>query len=322
MRKIKILALIAMLALAACSRNEEPAFTPPAFSETAYALTSEADHIAVLELATNKLTRIKLDRQGADMAQLGNRIFVLSRDGHLAEIKDGKAAGWSRVTDHGFSLAAMDENTLIALGRVDIAIVRPGKGVMKRVALRKKATSVAYDRENNLIWLIDGEKGGAFAVSGDEFSLQKEIEAVGNSPHKARKFPGRNELWVAEGNEFMNGEPYGVGYAKSTVAMPGGINVVDIASGKQTDFIMVGGNVADLWISPGGDRMFAAASQYNEYLEASVSLIDPVQRRVRAEFRLCLFCHEERNVEPESGRALVSALAVVDRNFKREQSGK
>jgi hypothetical protein len=310
MRKIQLLLVMAVIALTACSKSEKPAAAPPAFTETVYALAAEAPHIAVLNLADNRLTRLALDRPAADMTLADGRIFILSRKGELARMDGGKAGKWTRVTDRGVSLAAAGHGNLAVLGKSDIAIVRPDGRVLRRAALHRPADAIAFDRQANLLWLTDSASGAALAVDAEELADRKTIEVAGNSPHRARRFPGRPELWVAEGNEYMNGKPYGVGYARNA-AMPGGINVIDTASGKMTDFIMVGGNVDDLWIAPGGGRVFAAVSQYDAYTEATVSVVDPEQRRVRAEFRLCRYCHEGRNVEPESGRALVRALVVA-----------
>ncbi len=311
MRYPAVILTITLLLLSACSQEDEASYTPPRYTATVYALAA-SDHIAVLHLKDNKLEQIKLDREGADLATVDGRLFILSTDGAVAEIRNLIVGKWTRVSDHGVSLAMKDKNTLLVLGRTEICLYKPGSGVKQRVALKKRASAISFDRQKNLIWAIDRKGSRAFSLNGDSFKLVKKIDGIGNSPHHALSFPGTNEIWVAEGNEFMNGKPYGVGYAGNGVAASGGINVVDTINGRQTDFIIVGGNVVDLTLSADKKKIYVATSQYPEYLDATMTVVDPEQRRGKAEFRLCLYCHEEHNVEPKDGRAIVRAMAVVE----------
>ena len=57
-------------------------------------------------------------------------------------------------------------------------------------------------------------------------------------------------------------------------------------------------------------KAYTAASQLPEYVEATLTLINPKSRRVAAEMRLCESCHKNANVTLKNGQAQVRALAI------------
>ncbi len=303
-----------LLLLAACGQQEEAVeYRPPQVAGTAYVLGEETGHLAVLDLGTARLTRLVLDRPLVDLAMRQGRLLGLGADGTLVEIdrQTGATTALARPLDSGLAMCPAGEaDALWLLGTKELCRYLLGKGIDHRYPLPAPATSLFADLKNERLVLIDREGGRLALFDPATLQVEKTLPFAGNSVHHGAQFPPSGEYWIAEGNEYMNGEPYGVGYAKDKPAMPGGINVIDPATGRQTDFLMLGGNVVDIAFSPDNTKAYAAISQLPAYIEATLSLIDTAGGRVRAEFRLCDACHLEEGVDPGRERLLVRALAL------------
>jgi len=310
-----IFSLFLLICLAGCDQAPEQTYAPPTMGGKAYILTA-TDHIAVVDLATTALTRIKMDKKAIDLAIINKELYVLAADGTLATTKEGTTlTPWQPGAPSALAMtAAADNKSLWILAGKTVQQFIPGQGQGKTIPLDGDYSSlfVGGSTETPILWLIDSQKSTARPLDLTTAKTGTPIANIGNSIHGGLATAGSNELWLAEGNEYMNGKPYGVGYAPSgTPAMPGGVNVIDLKTGAQSDFIMVGGNVADLAIDPGHTKMYSATSQLPEYTESTLSLIDIKARRVTAELRLCEACHQEQNILLEKGQGKVLAVAVI-----------
>lgn len=294
-----------------CDQTPDEVYTPPVLSGKAYVLAA-ADHIAIVDLATTALSRIKMDKLGLDLAIVNKGLYVLAEDGTIATLQDEKTLGqWQDGVPGGRAMASAPDNSLWILGSKELRQFVPGQGPGKAVPIDGEYSALFFG-DGETLWLVSREKATATPFNLTTAKAGPAMAMIGNSVHKGRTFPGTGELWVAEGNEYMDGKPYGVGYApKGQPAMAGGVNVIDQKSGKQSDFIMTGGNVVDLTINPGQGKVYAAVSQHPDFIEATLSIIDSKSRRVTAELRLCQSCHLEGNVTLKDGEGKVRALAIA-----------
>ena len=324
-----ILCIVIATILAACDQTPDQVYTQPVLSGKAYVLAA-ADHIAVVDLATTDLSRIKMDKKGLGLAIVNKQLYVLAEDGTLATLKNEKGAPpagtqsntpmpspelslgpWQPGLPGCVAMTAGPDNSLWLLGKNELKQFVPGQGLGKSFPVEGEFSSLFFGEGADTVWLVSRKDSSATPFNLTTAQASAPIVKVGNSVHHGMFFPGANELWLAEGNEYMDGEPYGVGYADKAPAMPGGINVIDLKTGVQNDFIIVGGNVVDLTVNAARDKVYAAVSQLPEYVEATLSLIDPKSRRTLAEMRLCESCHKSANVTLKRGQALVRALAIA-----------
>lgn len=313
MRFLRLIPAFFLIAsLAGCDQKPDQVYTPPSLSGKAYVLADGADHIVIGDLATTALSRIKMDKQALDLAIVNKQLYVLAADGTLATLASDNTLGpWQEGLAGAVAMSAGPGNTLWLLGKTELKQYVPGQGPGKTVAIAGDYSSLFPGEGEDTVWLVSRQKSTATPFNPTTAQTGAPVAMLGNSIHHGRIFPGANELWIAEGNEYMNGEPYGVGYAVSGPAMPGGINVIDLKTGVQSDFILVGGNVVDLAIDPSQQKAYAAVSQLPDYNEATVSVIDTKHRRGSAEMRLCQPCHLEQNVPLKKGQGLVKALAIA-----------
>lgn len=305
--------LLSTWLIGGCDQTPEQVYTPPVLSGKAYVLAA-ADHIAVVDLATTALSRIKMDKKALDLAIVNKELYVLAEDGTLATMKDEKTlAPWQEGLPSAVALAAAPDNkSMWILANKEVRQFVPGQESGKTIPISGGYTDLFFGEGQSTLWLVNSQDSTATPLDLNTEKTGPAINKIGNSVHKGLSIAGTNELWLAEGNEYMGGQPYGVGYAPAgTSAMPGGINIIDLKSGVQTDFIMVGGNVVDLSANPAKGTIYSTSSQLPEYVEATLSLIDLKSRRVTAELRLCQSCHNEANVLLEKGQGKVLALAVA-----------
>lgn len=315
LRPLALFLAFALLSPTGCNRAPEETYQPPSFAGMAYVL-ADSDHIAALDLGSQRVSRISLGKKGADLALLDNRLFVLAADGTLAEIdqsgKKGDKHKWQPAVAIGRDMTIGPQNTLWILGDGELAFFAPDKGVTGKKKLQGHTDYIFFEPKSNRLWCINRQKSTLTALNGSSFAQEIVLEQVGNSVHDGFVGPEGTDFWLAEGNEYMDGKPYGVGYATGGPAMMGGVNVIDIKTGKMIDFVMVGGNTTDLALSPDGTRTYAALSQHPDYNEATLAMIDNTSgRRVKAEFRLCDTCHLDKNVKIKNGKAFIKALAVA-----------
>jgi len=321
-----ILCIVITVFLSACDQSPDQVYTQPVLSGKAYVLAA-TDHIAIVDLATTDLSRIKMDKKGLGLAIVNKQLYVLAEDGTLATLKNEKSAtpGGTGINPSGteqslgpwqeglpgcVAMIAGPDNNLWLLGKKELKQFVPGQGLGKSLPVEGEYSSLFFGEGADTVWLVSRTNSSATPFNLTTAKAGATIAKVGNSVHHGLAFAGASELWLAEGNEYMDGEAYGVGYADKAPAMPGGINVIDLKTGKQNDFIMVGGNTVDLAVNAAHDKVYAAVSQLPEYVEATLSLIDPKTRRTAAELRLCESCHKNANVTLKRGQARVLALAI------------
>lgn len=308
-----ILCLSVAALVAGCEQTPDQVYTPAVLKGKAYVLAA-ADHIAVVDLASTALTRIKLDKKGLDLAIVNRQLFILAADGSLTSLKnESTLQPWQEGLAGAVAMSAGPNNSLWLLGKKELRQIIPGQGPGQTLPLADDYSSVFQGDGPDTMWLVKREASSVTPINLTTKQLGATITSVGNSVHHGQAFAETGELWLAEGNETMDGKPYGIGYAPPSVpAMPGGINVIDLATGKQTDFIMLGGNVIDLARQAKEDKVYAAISQMPEYTEASLSVINSKTRRTSAELRLCEACHQNEDVTLKRGEGRVLAVAVVE----------
>lgn len=312
MRPLPLLSLLLATFLASCDQTPDQVYTPPVLSGKAYVL-AEANHIAVVDLTSTALSRVTMDKKGLDLAIVNKQLYVLAADGSIASLKDDKGlTPWQDGVPGAIAMTVGPDQSIWILAQKTLRQFVPGQGPGKEIPLNDAYTALFLGDGPETIWLLNGKTATATPFNLTTSTVGAPLTEVGNSVHTGQLFPGTGELWLAEGNEYMNGEPYGIGYApKGQAAMPGGINVIDIQQGKLTDFILVGGNVVDLTINPIQGKVYAAVSQLPDFIEASLSIVDSKNRRVTAELRLCQSCHMEANVTLKDGQGKVLALAIM-----------
>ena len=303
--------LLVPLLLAGCDQTPDQVYTPPVLSGKAYILTA-VDHIAVVDLSTTALSRIKMDKKALDLGIINKQLYVLAEDGTLAALKDGNTLGpWQEGLPGGVAMIPAQDTGFWILGQKELARIVPGQGETKRLPIEGGYSALFPGEVANTVWLVSREKATATPFNLTTAKPGPAISPIGNSVHQGFAFAGAGELWLAEGNEYLNGKPYGVGYAtRGMAAMPGGINVIDLKTNRQNDFIMVGGNVVDLTITPAHDKVYAAVSLLPDYNEATLSVVSTKSRRVTAELRLCYSCHQNENIILQRGEGQVRAMAI------------
>jgi len=323
MKMIKkiVLVLAAFLGIVSCDKAPDKVYKPPVLRGTAYVLAANTNHIAVVDLLSKELTRLVISKEGADLAVSSapgkGGIYILAADGSLAFWDPRTAAGkeeielsWRKVVSQGRSLAAGDQGSLWILGDDELLLQDVSGKEVKRYPLKAAYSSIVYDGAHGALWLISRSRETAVPLDVKTFTLGRELKRIGNSVHRGMMYPGSAELWVAEGNEFRDGKPYGVGFAKKGPAVAGGINILDTANAKQIDFVNVGGNAVDLALGRHKEKVYVAVNRLPYYDEATLSVIGSASKRREAEMRLCLSCHEVSGVEAKEGEIEVRALAL------------
>lgn len=304
--------LVAAFLLVSCEQTPDEEYKPPVLTGKAYVLAA-ADHIAVVNLSNQELSRVDIGTMAVGLAATPKGVYLLSESGELGRLPEaaGEVIDWKKISDTGVALTNGANGELFALGNQEIVRMSNSGEVLARFAVAEEISAITFDPRAQQLWLFSRKTAKAQTLSAEGKVGPQTVDLLGNSIHRGFVFSAKNELWIAEGNEYMNGKPYGVGFMKKGASMPGGINVVDLATGKQNDFIMVGGNVVDLVLDPDGTKVYAAVSRLPEYKEATLSIVGSESRRVHAELRLCLSCHETEGVVLKEGQAEVRALAVV-----------
>lgn len=311
MKLLRLLLAVALLIAGGCQRKQKQSYHPQTLTGTAYVL-GQANHLAVLNLATAAVSRLDLDRPIADIAVAGGKLYLLAKDGTLlARDPSGrKTTVLGRPLKGGLAMTPAPDGSLWLLSATALCHWRPPATLVKKIPLPIAATSLFFDADRHRLVLIDRKSSSLAVFDPSTLKEEKHFTQIGNSVHRGANFPGHGEYWIAEGNEYRNGKPYGVGYVKKGPANPGGINIIDAASGKQTDFIVLGGNVEDIVFGPAGKKAYAIASLLPTNIEATLAVVDTAQRRDRARFRICDSCHQLKGVNIKRKRLLVRSLTI------------
>lgn len=306
------------LILSACSKgSDDVVYHPPSLSGIAYVLASNADHIAVVDLQTQELDRLVIAKKGVDLASVNSPtrsgIYILSEDGSLALLPDNQETKltWQKFLSKGIALTVGENGNLWLLGAKELLLLSPEDKVINRYKLEESFSSIIFDAEHGRIWLLSRERAVAESHDIKTFTMDKSITDLGNSVHQGLAFPGTTELWVAEGNEFRDGKPYGVGFKQDGPAMAGGFNIIASDTGKHSDFVNVGGNVVDMVLGPKSEKVYAVTNRLPYYNEATLAVVGSKSKRTQVLLRLCLACHEIQGVEIPGGQAEVRAIAVL-----------
>lgn len=303
-----------------CSRQaEEPqGFRPPTFSGVAFVQVSEGDHISVLNLANGELARIKTNINGKSLLlkKPENKLFIFSNDGKVktVDISTGDQSPPRRITSASCGASILSSGEILVTDTSKGVVLRyiPSDGEISRLMPIQKGECYISTtrREDGTHIVLSNEKAQSLRIIRlEDLTIIKKLEGVGNSIHQAVYDPSGSGIWVSEGNEFKNGKPYGVGFAK-TEAAPGGVNIINPTSGAMEDHIIVGGNLIQIIFSEDGRYAYTISSQMPEYDEATLTVIDVNSRRVIKNYALCKSCHIWKGVELPEGKAFVSSFAI------------
>ncbi len=287
---------------------------PNKISGIAYIQTAGSDHIAAVNLNDKRVSRIKLDKRlGAIALDTENQIlYVGSSDGHLTTINltSGEKQPWLKVTE-SISAAVFDGTMLYILDPVIAKLISydiSKNTQLNTISLEKGQDSLSISTKNNTLYIGNHLTGNITGFNTADFTNIFTLEKAGNSIHKLSQ-QSNSTLWIAEGNEFKDGKPYGIGYAKAQ-AQAGGINIVVPNQREIDDFIYVGGNVVDIQFSPDEKYALTAASRMPENFEASLAVVDAQSRRIIEQYSICNSCHVPKKIDLEDEDAVIHGLQV------------
>ncbi len=317
-----ILSVVCLLILSSCSSPEEPSgYRPPSFNGLAYVQARGGGHVAVLDMATGEIARIRTGIKESTLllSRKTDELLIFGKFEGLKRInlRDGSQSDTRRLTREICSATMLASGEVLLTDPVKRSLIRflPQDGELSPLTVLKPGEcGLATMKKPDGTWIaITNSKDSSIRILRlEDLTVVRKIGNAGNSIHGAAFPPSEKTIWVAEGNEYRNGMPYGVGFAK-TDAVPGGINIVDTTTGKIVDNIIVGGNVVQISFSSDGKYAYVISSQMPEYDEATLTIIDFPKRRVIKNYALCKSCHIWKGVELKNGKAFVSSFVVDEK---------
>ncbi len=306
--------------LPSCSSNEPlQQFRPSEFKGIAYIQVSRGSHISVLNLKTGEIGRILTGNKSQSISLSGDKkaIYAFSYNGSVRRIEllTGKSSEWKKIAGGVCNTTPGKTDAILITDPKGLRLLKyePGTGNVKSLtSIRKGVCGIHEGKDGSRIYLTNRRLSTVSIINTPDFKIIEEIKGAGNSIHNTMVSPSGDTLWVAEGNEFRNGKPYGVGFSKLE-AMQGGINIINLQTKALEDFIIVGGNVMDLSFSSDGKYAYVISSQMPEYDEAMLTVVNVAARRVVKNYSLCKSCHIWKGVKLPGGKAFVSALQVDEK---------
>lgn len=311
--------LLLLLVTAGCENTpkngaEETGYQPPSFTGIAY-IQATCDHIAVINLADKRVSRIKLDKTlgGISLEEKSKTLFAGSIDGYLCQIdlQNGTKSDWIKIAQ-SISGTKINDAILYFLDTQAQKLVRydlAQHSSTAEITLEQGKYSLSFCRANNTVYLSNASTSVIQGYDAETLKNVFMISSSGNSIHKLACEMATTSFWVAEGNEFKDGKPYGIGFT-TTQAQAGGINVIVPNNREKDDFVYVGGNIVDIQFSRDSKYAFAAASRMPEHSEASLAIVDTKSKRVIEEYRLCNSCHVPKGVNLRDQPTIVSSLQI------------
>lgn len=311
--------LMTIFLLVSCKQKQQTVkeYKPPEFKGIAFVQVRDGNHISVLNLENGDIGRIILNKKISALSLVSdiNTLYVFSKDGFFKtlDLSSAKKGEWKRVASSLCDADTTDGRTIYLTSSREKALMlysTEKKRIIKKIPISSGECNISVVDSKGEILLVNNKNSSVTILDKETLSLKDRILHVGNSIHHARLSPDKKELWVAEGNEYKDGRPYGVGFAKAE-AMPGGLNIVDIATRALKDFIMVGGNVEDINFSSDGKYVFVLSSQMPEYDDATLSVVDIQKGRVIKQYALCKVCHFRSGITLD--KAFVSSFQVNEK---------
>jgi DNA-binding beta-propeller fold protein YncE len=181
----------------------------------------------------------------------------------------------------------------------------------------KSTCAITFSKDGKIAYVADMPGGFINIVDVKTKKVTGKIEGVGNFIHRGRVNPAGTEMWESEGNELKGGQPYGIGYVDAGGA-PGGISIIDLATNKVKDFVIVGGNVHDVDFTPDGKYALAATRQYPARDDSSLVVIDTNTKRMVKYYSACKKCHAAMGITvPESADDSRPFLCAVQVDWTR-----
>ncbi len=311
--------LMIIFLLVSCKQKQQTVkeYKPPEFKGIAFVQVKDGNHISVLNLENGDIGRIVLNKKISAISLVPemNKLYVFSKDGFLKilDLSSAKRGEWKRVASSLCDADTTDGRTIYLINPEEKALLlysTEKNRIIKKTSISSDGCSISVVESEKEILLINNRNSSIAILDKETLSIKNRIPHAGNSIHHAKFSPDKKELWVAEGNEYKDGRPYGVGFAKAE-AMPGGLNIVDVATGALKDFIMIGGNVADVNFSSDGRYVFALSSQMPEYDDATLSIVNLKKERVIKQYALCKVCHFRSGITLD--KAFVSSFQVNEK---------
>jgi DNA-binding beta-propeller fold protein YncE len=315
-RLFYVIAIVISLSLVSCEKEKGDVYREPTFKGIVY-IQGHNDHVVAINLENSNVGWIPLGKkaEAISLSEDGKVLYVLSMDGfiRMIDLVSGERSGWVSASKNICASAFGPEGNLWFLDRNESKLyvydVKRAMVIKDRPVI-EGTCGITFGQKGRKVFLTNSLSADVMVLDVDTLKMIETIENAGNSIHGAEVYLTGKELWIAEGNEYKDGRPYGVGYAKTTEAMPGGVNVVDLDRKKMVDFIFVGGNVMDLKFSSDGRFAFLSVSQMPDYDEATLAVVDVSKRRVIKKYRICDACHNWKNVEINDGKALVGEIEI------------
>ncbi|GEM_PF-3342657 len=315
-KSVPLLVLLLFLMISCKQRQETvEGYRPPEFKGIAFVTARDANHVGVLNLADASIGRIVLDRRPSAISLASNRLYIFSRDGMYKSIdlSTSKSSNWKRIAPSICDAETTEGKTIYLTTRREPALIAYSieKGqTMNSLKLSPGDCNISVSDPAGLIIITNNRNPAITIIDKKTWTIKERIPNAGNSIHHARLLAARNEIWVAEGNEFKDGKPYGVGFAKAE-AVPGGLNLIDLKTGQLKDFIMVGGNVEDLGFSSDGRYIYTISSQMPEYDDAALNAVDFQKTRSVKQYSLCKVCHYRNGIQIK--KIFVTSLVVDEK---------
>ena len=315
-KSVSLLILLLFLMIS-CKQKQETVkgYMPPAFKGIAFITARDANHIGVLNLENAHIGRMVLDRRPSAISLASNRLYIFSRDGmyKAIDLSTSKSTKWKKIAPSICDAETTEGKTIYLTTRREPELIAYSveKGqTMNSLRLSPGDCNISVSDPAGLIIITNNRNAAITIIDKKTWSIKERIPNAGNSIHHARRMPDRDQLWVAEGNEFKEGRPYGVGFAKAE-AVPGGLNLIDMKTRKLNDHIMVGGNVEDLAFSSDGRYIFTISSQMPEYDDAALNAVDIQKARPVKQYSLCKVCHFRNGIKLE--KLFVTSLVVDEK---------
>jgi len=316
MRKV----LFALLVLSLAIVMGSPAMAAdPSFTGIAY-IQGHGGHVAVVDLATGDVARYSHGK-AADTAILskdGSILFTFSLDGNVREtdIKTGKQTEWARVgKKHCGSAYAPDGNIWVSdMADGNVYIYDPkNRKLVDSFNVSKSICGITFSKDGKTAFVVDMPGGFVSVVDVATKKVKSKIDGVGTFLHRGRLQPESNLLWVSDGAEVKAGEANGVGYVDAGGA-PGRVSIVDTASSKLVDSLLIGGNPHDVEFSKDGKYAFVVSRQIPERDDSAIVVVDTATKRVVKMYSACKKCHGAIGVKvdekKDGGRPFLCAIEI------------
>ncbi|MEW6427068.1 MAG: YncE family protein [Thermodesulfobacteriota bacterium] len=286
---------------------------------TAY-VQGHGGHIAVVDLATGAVGRYQHGKpsDAVTVSKDGKILYTFSLDGHAKEINadSGEQSEWTKLGQKHCGSNYAPDGTIWVSDMKDgkVYVYDPAtKKLVDSFEVSKSICGINFSRDGKFCYVSDMPGGFVSIVDVATKKVVGKMENVGNFIHRAEVTPDGKELWQSDGSELQAGSAVGVGYAKAG-ASPGGVSIVDLATGKVKDFVITGGNPHDVDFTPDGKYAIVGVRQVPEQDDSALVVINTESKRIVKIYSACKSCHGVQGVEiaedKDAGRPFLCAVDI------------